>query len=105
VDERKISWTERKKLLFGRAEPDEAIREAVEEANRKRLKPKPGAPPLFIAAEKNLWLRDKESSGTYDMKLCDSKRLADLGIFFHPNMLEDHFPSRYQHALHNLGSE
>ena len=74
----------------------------VRVANENRLVTKPGAPILEIPAASNLWIRENETTGKYDVKVCDSGALAKLGILVDSNMLEDHFPSRYEHALHNL---
>lgn len=91
------------RLMTGYAEPDDDLIKAVEQANTKRLPPKAGAPVLVIPAAANLWMREKPGSDKYDIKVCDPRKLATLGIQVDSNMLQDHFPPRYEHALHNLG--
>jgi hypothetical protein len=102
IEEQALSWTERMKLMTGHLEPDEALMEAVRVANQNRLVIKPGAPVLAVPAARNVWIRENGNTGTYDLKVCDSISLANLGIFIDSKMLEDHFPSRYEHALYNL---
>jgi len=41
----------------------------------------------------------------YGAKNCDSRKLAELGIQIDINMLPDHFPSRYEHALNHLAED
>ena len=102
IEEQTLSWTERMKLITGYVEPDEALIDAVRAATENRLVTKPGAPVLAVPAAATVWIREKESTGRYDGKVCDSVALATLGILIDSKMLEDHFPSRYEHALHNL---
>jgi len=90
------------RLVTGYAEPDASLFRAVDIANSKPLPPKPGAPTLLIPADVNLWMREKAETGRFDVKVCDSKRLARLGIMIDPNMLVDHFPPVYERALHKL---
>lgn len=102
VEGQELSWIRRMKLIAGYVEPDEALIAAVRKVNGNRLVTKPGAPFLVVPASTNLWMRENKLAGTYDIKVCDSMALATLGILIDSKMLEDHFPSRYEHALHNL---
>jgi Lipase (class 3) len=111
---------------------DPAMLYAVQRARTERLRAKPGAPLLAVPAATNVWIMrhrpqpqqqhplDGASSSSsssisgsnqrmsgdagayYDQKLCDPIRLATLGIHLDLRMLQDHFPSRYEHALHHL---
>ena len=102
IENQSYSWSQRMQLATGNAEPDEALIDAVRRANENRLVPKPGAPILAVPAKTNVWMREDKGTGRYDAKLCDSMAMAKLGILIDAKMLEDHFPSRYEHALHNL---
>jgi Lipase (class 3) len=100
-----MNWLSRMRLVSGYQRPDQALLQDVQRASTTRLTPKIGAPVLAIPAASTLWMREKENSGKYDMKNCDPVKLARLGIRIDPNMLQDHFPPRYEHALHNLDDE
>ena len=39
---------------------------------------------------------------TFDVKACDSEKLAQFGVQMNLKMLYDHFPQRYEYALHSL---
>jgi hypothetical protein len=102
IEELSLSWTERMRLMTGFTEPDEALIDVVCRAHHNRLLTKPGAPLLVVPAATNLWIWEDEATGRYDVKVCDSLSLAKLGILIDFKMFDDHFPSRYEHALHNL---
>lgn len=93
------------KVSWGFAEPDSALLRDVRKATKKRLMPKKGAPILVIPSASVLWMREKGDTGQYDTKVCDPRKMATLGIFVTPNMLQDHFPPTYEHALHNPEDE
>jgi len=57
---------------------------------------------LVVPAAANLWIWEQDGTGQYDVKVCDSLSLSHLGILIDFKMFDDHFPSRYEHALHNL---
>jgi len=98
-----MKWRQRVAYVAGFVDPDKSMLEAVSQADRQRLPPKAGAPTLAIPAKVNLWLREKEDgSGKYDFKVCDSKKLAELGIQLDVSMVLDHPPPRYEHAFDNL---
>jgi len=101
IEEQALSWTARMKLMTGYTEPSSELIDAVRCANENRLVTKPGAPLLAVPAKANVWIRENER-GEYDAKVCDSKALAKLGILIDARMLDDHFPSRYEHAFHNM---
>jgi Lipase (class 3) len=97
----------RMSYVTGYADIEPSLIEAVQKASQERLPPKQGAPILVIPAATNLWLRqikdDHDGGGpNYDVKACDSVKLSTFGIRVDPNMLQDHLPPRYEHALHNL---
>jgi hypothetical protein len=100
-----LSWMERMKIMIGYVEPSDRLIEGVQTAHSNRLTPKHGAPVLLIPAAVNIWMQESESSDDYTAKVCDSELLAKLGILVDSKMLEHHFPSRYEHALHNICSE
>lgn len=105
IEKKHMGWFERMRYFAGSLPMDPDLCDAVEQASLKRLKPKSGAPLLEIPAAANVWLRRKDGSDdTYDYKVCDSSKLAKLGILIDANMLRDHFPSRYENAFHNLES-
>lgn len=96
----------RMSYVTGYADVETELIEAVQKASQERLPPKKGAPILVIPAATNLWLRqiedDHDGCASYDVKACDASKLSTLGIRVDPNMLRDHLPPRYEHALHNL---
>lgn len=102
IEEQALSWTERMKLMTGYSVVSRELNDAVCHANVNRLVAKPGAPVLVVPAKANVWLKEDTETGQYDAKICDSVALAKLGISIQAKMLEDHFPSRYEHALHNM---
>jgi hypothetical protein len=98
-------FRKRMSYLTGYSTIEDSLVEAVQSATKERLPPKQGAPILAIPASTNLWLRRVQDDGgddRYDIKLCDPMKLSTLGIRMDPNMLQDHIPPRYEHALHNL---
>lgn len=96
------SLRERMAYVTGFADVDDDLVRSVERASKQRLPPKKGAPLLVIPASTILWLRDVDGSGTHNLKLCDPMKLARLGICIDPNMIQDHLPNRYEHALYHL---
>lgn len=102
---RRMDFLSRMRLVTGYELPNERICEDVALAKERNLEPKKGAPKLAIPSAANVWLQEVDVSGRYDFKLCDSKRLATLGLQIESNMLKDHFPPCYEHALHNLADE
>lgn len=102
IEDQNLSWRRRLKLTSGYEQPDETLIEAIRVANENRLETKFGAPQLLVPAAVNVWMQETYSTGDYSVKLCDSSMLANLGILLHSKMLEHHFPSRYEHAFHNL---
>jgi Lipase (class 3) len=103
VEAQSLSWAERIRLMIGYTTPSPALQAAIVEANASRLEPKTGAPVLYIPAANNVWMQEMAATDQYNAQICDSTKLANLGILIDSKMLEDHFPSRYEHALHNLG--
>lgn len=103
IEEQGLRWRERMQLLTGYLEPNAALVQRVRELQQKRLPPKKGAPVLEIPAAANLWLRRKDDNANeYDVKVCDSRKLAQLEIRVDANMLKDHIPTYYEDALHDL---
>jgi Lipase (class 3) len=102
VEDLELSWRQRMELITWYKDPSKELLDAVRLANENRLDPKPGAPLLAIPAAANVWMRENKETGRYDFKICESQALATLGIFLNSKMFEDHFPSRYEHAFHNL---
>ena len=100
-----LKWRERVKILTGYVEPHSELCKGVSKSFQQRLTPKKGAPVLEIPAAANLWLKPTNSSNEYNFKICDSRKLAQLGLQIDANMLRDHIPTRYEDALHNLKQE
>jgi Lipase (class 3) len=96
------TWFSQMPLVTGYRLPSDEFVEEIHRASTERLKAKPGAPLLAIPAATNVWMRERQdNSGDYDFKICDSQ-MATLGIQIHLNMLTDHSPPRYEHALQSL---
>jgi Lipase (class 3) len=98
----RMGWASRLGLVTGWSQPDALLVARVEQAAAQRLEPKLGAPVLAIPAASVVWMREKKRNGKTDAKLCDPIRLSTLGVFVHANMFLDHFPPRYEHALHQM---
>ena len=107
----KMKRLDRFKLTTGMVEPDEELIELVRQTSAKRLEPKKGAPILAIPAAANVWMREMTTNdndnneGKYDYKVCDPIALSKLGVAIDLSMVEDHFPTRYEHAFENLMDE
>ena len=117
---RDTSYRDRLRLFCGYKSLDEAW--VQEFQNMPRLDPLPGAPVLSIPAASNVWLtpcrvnqdeNDRGDNGTedddydpnvyYQAHRCDSHKMAEyIGLQVDLNMLQDHFPPRYEHALHHF---
>lgn len=97
-----MSFADRLNLVNGYAKPTQVLLDAVDTAQRERLPTKPGAPVMFIPAASTVWMRERHKSGKYSIKVCDPNRLALLSPLIHNSMVLDHFPPRYEHALHRL---
>ena len=94
-----MSRLERAKVVMGWPVPEPLI-EAVQKV--PSLEPKPGAPQLEIPAGRTIWLRERED-GEYEYQQWDPKSLLQNSeIRVHQDMLVDHFPPRYEHALDHL---
>jgi hypothetical protein len=103
IDELSLSWTDRLKLMWGISEISQDLMDRVQRAYENRLVAKPGAPILAAPAAATVWIREQPTTGScYNMKVCDSQAFSTLGILLDRKMIEDHFPSRYEHALHHL---
>jgi hypothetical protein len=100
IDE--MSFLDRLRLVNGYTKPSQALVNAVENAQKEGLPAIPGAPVLMIPATSTVWMRERHRSGKYNVKVCDPNRLALLAPMIHTNMILDHFPPRYEHALHRL---
>lgn len=105
-------WWRRLQYATGTRElSDQVVKSIISEWKSHELPPKAGAPTLVIPTGANLWLIQKKILGaanqddwmpSYDAKVCDSRLLAeDIGIRINPNMIQDHFPVSYEHALEN----
>eukprot|EP00977_Amphora_coffeiformis_P023548 scaffold13558_cov177-Amphora_coffeaeformis.AAC.2 len=112
-----IRYRERLQLFWGYGDIDPTWVQELRDL--PHLDPLPGAPVLTIPAAVNLWLtprknrdgsNDSSEDDDYDPNLyyewhrCDSSKLATLagGLQVDLNMLQDHFPPRYEHALHHF---
>lgn len=98
---------EKYKVILGALEPPKDLIASVIEAEGKRLIPKKGAPTLYIPAEYTIWMKEspneKENGGTkYHYDLMNAREMAQREIRVYPDMLVDHFPSRYEHAFDQL---
>lgn len=117
-----IRYRDRLKLFWGYGAIDPSW--VMELRQLRRLDPVPGAPVLTIPAAVNFWLTpwksNSQSNGNnedydgddddydpnvyYQSHRCDSSKLAIFpgGLQVDLNMLQDHFPPRYEHALHHF---
>lgn len=93
-----MSRSERAKVALGFCAVPSPLLEAVRRV--PSVKPKTGAPCLKIPAGKTIWLRERDD-GEYEYDLYKPKTLRD-GVRVHRDMLLDHFPPRYEHALDHL---
>ena len=98
----KLTRKDRAAILLGMKEPPRELIEAVLRASNAPLEPKQGSPRLMIPSATSVWLREDQKSGLISFRTCEPRRLARLGILFHKNMLPDHFPPRYEHALDHI---
>lgn len=104
IEDENLSLIQRMQLVTGIRSPSSSLCDNVRRAAVAKLPPKMGAPILEIPAAANLWLYPTDDTGSsYDFKLCNSLKLSELGLFVDSNMLQDHFPLRYEHAIENLG--
>ena len=92
---------DRLRVIWGSQDPPSELVDRVRIASNEPLVPKRGAPLLSIPAIKNVWMRH-DADSNYSVEVCDSRRLARLGILLDANMLTDHSPARYEHAFEAL---
>ena len=92
---------DRLRVIWGSQKPPRELVDLVRVASNEALVPKRGAPRLVIPARASVWMRH-DSDGNYSVDICDSRRLALLGIHLDNNMLADHSPARYEHAFEAL---
>jgi hypothetical protein len=100
----RMTSSERYKVVLGIVPPPKDLIAAVLESEGKSLPPKQGAPKLYIPAEKIVWLREDNEilHGVYRYDILSPKLMAKRGIRVNPDMLLDHFPPRYEHALDHI---
>lgn len=116
IEDMNIRWNKRIRLITQYDKPDIDLISSIQRTNAMRLQPLPGAPILTIPASVNVWMKeikkDQEIIGDdddddklimprYNSQLCDSIKLAKLGIYLDLNMMIDHMPSRYEYALNS----
>ncbi|KAG7342596.1 lipase class 3 [Nitzschia inconspicua] len=129
VSHDQMTRRERYQVLLGMQPPPPALIASVVKATETVVTPKPGAPILSIPSETIVWLKkmtpqqqqqqeeedkrfdgpeeditDKGKGGVadYDFEMFRPNRLKQYDIQVHPDMLLDHFPPRYEHALDHL---
>ena len=123
IEECNLSVWTRTRILWGSIEAiDPLTIHHVENALYDNLSVKEGAPVLLIPAHVNIWMRevahrltvkdannltvealvDLPASSPSNFILADSKKLAHIGISFHPSMITNHFPNGYESSLYNL---
>jgi len=95
-----MSGKQRCKVICGLSQPPKELIASVIEAEGKRLVPKKKAPVLHVPAGRTVWL--KEGTNSYRFEMSNAMGMAQRGIRVDPNMLIDHFPSRYEHAFDQL---
>jgi pimeloyl-ACP methyl ester carboxylesterase len=83
IEEQEMKWMDRMRLVTKYRTPHRDLVDVVDRAHGNRLEPKPGAPVLAIPASSNIWLKEQKDThpAKYDSKVCDSIKLAHLGIF------------------------
>ena len=96
------------RLILGASPPPKELIASVLEAEGTRLVPKKGAPTLYIPAENVVLLKEnldemgEHRDGSYRYELTNGRELSQREIRVFPDMLVDHFPSRYEHAFDHL---
>jgi len=121
---------ERYKVLLGIQPPPQDLIASVLEAYGKPIQPKQGAPILSIPAHHIVWLKqqqqrrrvplstpqqqqhssssgvdgdkEEENDGDYAFEILKPIEMKQPGIRVNPDMLLDHFPPRYEHALDHI---
>ena len=102
-----MSKKERYKVILGASEPPKDLIAAVLEAEGKRLRPKEGAPTLYIPTEQIVWLKENPNNGendgaSYRHDSLNAREMSQREIRVSPDMLVDHFPARYEYAFDHL---
>jgi len=98
---KKLDFVTRMRVVMGYKDPSPDLVNEVSIARKGVMEPKQGAPPLFIPAANNVWLREM-GKDEFNVQNVDSKRMAAFGIHIHPSMMLDHFPRRYEHSLQRM---
>lgn len=95
---------QRYKVILGMVGPPKDLIATVLESGGKSLLPKQGAPRLYIPAEKTVWLKKdiQKEHGEYQYEILSPNEMMHRGIRVNPDMLLDHFPPRYEHALDHI---
>jgi hypothetical protein len=102
----RMTSRERYKVILGMVPPPKDLVAAVLESQGRSLPPKKGAPRLHIPAERTVWLKGDGNNikhGEYRYEILTPKDMTNRGIRVNPDMLLDHFPPRYEHALYHIG--
>jgi Lipase (class 3) len=131
IENATLSWIERIKIITKYEKPYQELVQSVQYAQtpEQRVQPIPGAPILRIPAEYNVWLQEQDQQPPpwqqqqptkqgpesttalehqqvqrifYNSKVCDSQKLATLGLVLDLTMWDDHVPSQYELALSHL---
>jgi len=103
-----MSRKQKTSLILGVSPPPKELIASVLEAEGKRLVPKKGAPNLYIPAATTVLLKEnldemgEHSDGSYRCEQMNSREMSQREIRVFPDMLVDHFPSRYEHAFDHL---
>lgn len=97
---------ERYKVVLGASPVPKDLIASVMEAEGTRLAPKKGAPTLYIPAEKIVLLKENTDAAhgraSYHYELTNPHEMSRREIRVYPDMMVDHFPSRYEHAFDHL---
>jgi Lipase (class 3) len=118
IEDMNLRWNQRIRIITQYEKPDIDVISSIQRTNAMRLQPLPGAPVLIIPASVNVWMKEKTNAvpenakeeeehdddddpvmSQYHSILCDSIKLAKLGIYLDLNMFVDHMPARYEYAL------
>jgi hypothetical protein len=109
----KMTRRQRAKILLGLEAPPKELADAILIDAPKKVAPKQGAPQLCIPAGQTIWLLETSDGEGYTYETFRPKDLVSSSsrggrgglLQIRPNMLVDHFPPRYEHALDHLLEE
>lgn len=100
-----MDLVQKAKLILGQEAPSEALLKAANDAFDTELVPKEGMPVLMSPAMAIAWacqVPSDEKKQSFDLKLCDSSKLAASGIYMDSQSVLDHYPTMYEKVFTNI---